>query len=202
MSDAIAGLKPQKSAGFDGIAKGHLSFARDAICPSVRSLERVYLQRSYDIVGRTTPLWKQKDSKTDPTKWFYRMLYSGKVFEGIIASRVNDVFQISTLIYSLVPQRLQFCVPVTEVVFPRSNRKHDHTIASFLDAMKAFNVVWKDGLQRKLALLLILADIWLKLNHWYGNNKTEVGWKGCLSDEIPLKQGGRQRVTSVLSMTC
>ena len=69
-------------------------------------------------------------------------------------------------------------------------------MATFLDAEKAFDVVWHDGLQRKLALLGIPMDILAALHQWYGNISSQVKWEGHISDEIRIYQGLRQGGTS------
>ena len=146
-----------------------MSFAKDAICPYVTSLFNAILKVGYVPsvfpVGCITPIWKKKGSKKDPTKYRGITVSStvGKLFEDIIASRINDVFedQQCDLQFGFTSETaiLCACLILTEAV-NRSSRKHQ-TVATFLDAEKAFDVVWKDGLLRKFALLPIPADIWL-----------------------------------------
>ncbi len=71
-----------------------------------------------------------------------------------------------------------------------------HTVATFLDAEKAFDVVWHDRLLRKLALLDIPMDIWAALHQWHGNISSKVKWEDHISDEIRIYQGVRKGGTS------
>ena len=67
-----------------------------------------------------------------------------------------------------------------------------HAIATFLDAEKAFDVVWQDGLLRKLALLGVPVDIWNSLSVWYNNITATAAWGDTTSEEFSIRQGVQQ----------
>ena len=62
----------------------------------------------------------------------------------------------------------------------------------FLDASKAFDVVWHQSMLSKLHDLGIHNDLWLIYNSMYQNMTSKVKWEKTLSDKIHEMQGVRQ----------
>ena len=63
---------------------------------------------------------------------------------------------------------------------------------AFMDARKAFDMVWHTGLFRDLYTFGITGDHWLFFKHWYDNVASKVRWKQNLSDSIDELQGVQQ----------
>ena len=69
-----------------------------------------------------------------------------------------------------------------EIAEPVNNRKPLYT--AFIDASKAFNVVWHDvGLS---------GHMWNFLNKWYSGLESAVTWDGDVSQPLAERQGVRQ----------
>ena len=78
---------------------------------------------------------------------------------------------------------------VASFLLGEASASSHHTFATFLEAEKAFDVVWQDGLLRKLALLNVPIDIWYCLNEWYCNITASVAWSDRISEEFRICQG-------------
>ena len=61
-----------------------------------------------------------------------------------------------------------------------------------LDAEKAFDVFWHEGLLRELYLDGIEGDMWLLIKYLQEGTNIKVKWNTELTDKIGLKQGIRQ----------
>ena len=97
----------------------------------------------------------------------------GKVFEGVLAGVIEKAF-------AATQSKLQYgftaglSILSTSILLGEATNTNRQVVATFLDAKTTFNVVWQEGLLRKLALLNIPADIWKDLSQWYGNISASV----------------------------
>ena len=80
---------------------------------------------------------------------------------------------------------------LSELIAEAKSNKSPLYVA-FMDARKAFDVVWHTGLFRDLYTFDITGDNWLFFKHWYDNVASKVRWKQNLSDSINELQGVRQ----------
>ena len=64
--------------------------------------------------------------------------------------------------------------------------------AAFIDASKAFDVVWLSSMLCKLHKYGIDGACWMLLHDWYQNLSSKVKWCGQLSEPFPESQGVRQ----------
>ena len=80
---------------------------------------------------------------------------------------------------------------LSELIAEAKSNKSPLYVA-FMDARKAFDVVWHTGLFRDLYIFGITGDNWLFFKHWYENVASKVRWKQNLSDSINELQGVRQ----------
>ena len=63
---------------------------------------------------------------------------------------------------------------------------------TFLDASKAFDVVWHNGMLVSLHQLGITGNLWLLYKDMYNNMTSKVKWNGQLSESFDEMQGVRQ----------
>ncbi|WAR28896.1 LOW QUALITY PROTEIN: LORF2-like protein, partial [Mya arenaria] len=80
---------------------------------------------------------------------------------------------------------------VTECINEAMDNKTPLALAT-LDAEKAFDVVWHDGLFRKLYHNNLPLDIWMIIRDLQTNAPTKVKWQGNISDPFSVQQGIRQ----------
>ncbi len=76
------------------------------------------------------------------------------------------------------------------LVQARSNRSKCYV--AFLDAKKAFDTVWHEGLLVKLHKAGLTGALWHFIAHWYSSLFSVVRWKGCYSWRFKVSQGIRQ----------
>ena len=70
--------------------------------------------------------------------------------------------------------------------------RNDKCYLAFLDACKAFDTVWHNGLFFKLFQYGLTNDIWFLLHFWYRNLRSSVKWGDKLSRSFAIRQGVRQ----------
>ena len=200
VENAISKLKPHKAADSANVSGEHLLYAKNEITFYLTDLFNGILLNSYVptafLLGCIKPIWKKKGGKEDPTKYRGITISStvGKVFEEVITQKILPLFasQQSQLQFGFTANTaiLSASLILAEGIH-RSSPK-TQTLATFLDAEKAFDVVWQDGLLRKLALLGVPADLWTVLSQWYKNIKATITWEGKSSTEFLIRQGVRQ----------
>ena len=152
------------------------------------------------LKASSSQLKNKKGSQLNPTKYHGITISSTiwKVFEAIISTKIETIFckQQSSLQFGFTPITviLSASLILAEMLQRNLGTGCKYTVATFLDAKKAFNMVWHDRLLGKLALLDI--PIWAALHQWYGNISSKVKWEDHISDEIYQYQGMEQRGTS------
>jgi hypothetical protein len=197
---AIRALKLCKAPDPGGISSEHLVYAKDVLKSVLYVFFNAILQSNYVpmafLTGYISPIWKKKGSKEDPTKYRGITVSStiGKVFEEVLTKKLEPLFHEKQ-------SKLQFGFTAGTSILTASlilseatqrSKSNPTTVAAFLDAEKAFDVVWQDSLLRKLALMNTPRDIWYILLQWYRNIKATVKWEGKMSEEFPIRQGVRQ----------
>ncbi len=80
---------------------------------------------------------------------------------------------------------------VREAIHVCQQSKEKCYIAS-LDAQKAFDTVWHNGLLVKLSDYGINGDLWLLILYWYRHLSSRVRWKGVLSRPFNILQRVKQ----------
>jgi hypothetical protein len=148
--------------------------------------------------GILNPLLKKIGKKlTMPTNYRGITLISilGKLLELLLILRTNHKFkkaqsdlqrgftdEVAPMFAALI---------LIEIIAEAADNCEDITII-FLDAEKAFDTVWHDGLFRKLANIGIPADLWKIMRDWYTGFTCSVKWLGHLSKPYVVKQGVMQ----------
>ena len=80
---------------------------------------------------------------------------------------------------------------LTESIAEAQDRRI-HLYAAFLDASKAFDVMWHNSMLKKLNDLGLRGVDWIMMQQWYMNMTSQVKWEGRLSEKFEEHQGVRQ----------
>lgn len=86
---------------------------------------------------------------------------------------------------------LQAAFILTESI-AEADEKKKPLFASFLDASKAFDIVWHYPMLRKLYDAGLKGIDWILIKDWYTDMTLQVKWEGKLSGQFVEQQGVRQ----------
>ena len=200
---AIQGLKPKKAGGLDQVVAEHLlnsgpvfqllltvmnSFCRHAHVP--QNFKR----------GIVIPIHKGKGKPlTDPGN--YRGITLTSVFCKVFELLLKPVLE-KSLLQQDIPDSLQAgfqkdhsCIMTAlslNLIIEMNSAKRLDTHIALLDATKAFDTVWHDGLFHKLQKAGIPGNLWMILRNLYRGLESMVMWRGRLSQPFSVNQGVRQ----------
>ena len=186
-----------QSPGPDGIQAEHL---RHGGFPLILFLTRIF--KAILVTGRVPasfacgyviPLLKSTDK--DPSIPFnYRgislTLVVGKVFERLLLSRLLNFIRLSPLQggFRAGQSSLHTAFVFQETVTYLRECGHKAYVA-FLDARKAFDTVWHEGLFVKLHRAGIPHSLWFLLVSWYRQCTSSVVWGNSCLRSFSLNQG-------------
>ena len=201
VKNAIKGLKNGKAADYAGITSEHLKHAEEEVTPALTDIINAIFRRA-EIpeelkTGILTPVLKKGKEKTIPTN--YRGItvtpLIGKIIETIIKDRINPILQQTQHQlqrgFTEDTSPLMAALLITEVINECRDRNECVHLTT-LDAEKAFDVVWHEGLLRKLYLDGIGGDMWRLIKSLHEGTNIQVKWNAELTDKIELRQGIRQ----------
>ena len=118
-----------------------------------------------------------------------------KILEHILNTRHSVIFQETQSKlqkgFTSGCSSLKAAFILTECILEAGNNKQELFVTT-LDTKKAFDVVDKNSLLRKLYLNGIHGDDWLLLKELYSDCSSRIKWAGELSHPINIKQGVRQ----------
>jgi hypothetical protein len=201
VSDVIASLKNNKAADIHGLTAEHLKLGH----PYTHQLITVLIKRilAEDVWpdqlkhGLITPVYKQKKSMKLPDN--YRRItvvpMLGKILEKIIVKPTKNI-----LVTKLSNLQRGFCdssssintaLLISEAIAEAKDSNIPLYIA-FLDASKAFDVVWHRSMLCRIHDLGITNDLWDTYNNLYMDVTSQVKHEGYLSRSISESQGVRQ----------
>ena len=195
-------MKNGKSPDGEGIMAEHLKFGGTLLLQ--------YLQKLFGLIikereipqqfknGIITPIYKKQNKPVwDPNSYRRITVASiiGKVFEKLHLIAIEE--QLETVQSKL--QRgftkgtspLYAALILTEAIAEAQDLKHP-LYAAFLDASKAFDVVWHNSMLRKLYDAGLQGVDWILMKEWYSNMTSQVKWEGELSRPFVEQQGVRQ----------
>ena len=195
VQDALDRLKPGKAMDKDSIAGEHLIYAKDVLVePLVKFFNAIFKQchiPSSFLESTIKPIWKKKGSK-------YRGITItstlGKVFEDVLTKKIEPFFldTQSELQFGFTSNTSILAATLLLNEALTRERSRPKLTAVYLDAEKAFDMVWQRGLLKKLALLGIPKDLWSILMKWYSTqctNHASVSWQGETSEAFQIHQG-------------
>jgi endonuclease/exonuclease/phosphatase family metal-dependent hydrolase len=199
VSICIRKLNRNKAADKYGLTAEHLRFGELGIVPAMTDLfNSVVSTASIPTVfkeGVLSPLLKKaKLSRKLPTNYRGITIISilGKVLEllfllrcGHILKRVQNPLQRG---FTSEVAPIYAALILMEVVNEYKDKGDDLTVI-MLDAEKAFNKVWHQGLFRRLALSGVPRDLLGLIQDWYRGFRTQVRWGNQLSPAFTLHQG-------------
>jgi hypothetical protein len=199
---AVRKLKSNKSADIMGITAEHLKNAGFAIIPILTVLFNAIVSSSAIPCafkqGLILPLFKKlKKSLKMPTNYRGITILSiiGKVLEFVMLLRVSHIFmgkQNSLQRGSTKKVAPIFAALILMEVVREFKDLDEDLVVIMLDAEKAFDKVWHQGLFRKLALLDIPTPIWKLMKDWYTGFRSHVRWLHHISRPINIRQGTLQ----------
>ena len=155
----------------------------------IRTLPNSCLSAGEWILDTADVIFLKKVGKPDYTNpGSYRPIsitsYIGKVFEKIIASRlenfkatgINDVYQEG---FTKKRNTVRYLNHLDNDIREELKKKYT-VICHFIDFEKAFDSVWKQGLMKKLADVGVKSNVWKLINDFLFNRKVRL----ILNDHI------------------
>ena len=202
LQDNINKMKSRKSPDGDGIMAEHLKYGGTLLLEFLQKLfgkiieERKIPEQFKN--GIITPIYKKQNKPIwDPNSYRRITVASiiGKVFERLHLHSVEDqLSQDQSKLqrgFTKGTSPLYAALILTEAIAEAQDIKHP-LYAAFLDASKAFDVVWHNSMLRKLYEAGLHGVDWILMKEWYSNMTSQVKWEGELSKPFEEQQGVRQ----------
>ena len=208
LSAAIRKLKPKKAPGQDGVSNDMLKH----LGPTARKTLLEIFNRCWNkgIIpdiwkeAHIVPIFKKGKDKTRPENYRPISLLSciGKLMERIITRRLTwflesrNVFSPTQTGYRQhrnTEDQLAYLTQSIENAFQEKKK----VLAVFFDLSKAFDRVWKKGLQLKLLQAGVRGHMFRWISNFLYHRTARVKLDGCLSKLVRLSEGVPQG--SVLS---
>lgn len=148
--------------------------------------------------GVITPIYKKNNKPLEDPNSYRRITVCsiiGKVFESVFMSKISHVLDVQQnslqrgFTKNVSPTNAALLL--TEAI----NEARDQgnlLFAAFIDASKAFDVVWHNSLLCKLYESGITGCSWQLVHQWYQNLESKVKWENQLSCSFREEQGVRQ----------
>ena len=198
----IKTMKNNKAADMSGLTAEHLKYGGDVLADCLTSTVNDIL-RTGNIPenfkqGVITPVYKKQGKPMNDPNSYRRITIStviGKLVEKIHLDSVMDMLSTVQSKYQrgftkdispsfgslLLTEAIAESVDIGKPLY-----------ITFIDANKAFDVVWHDSMLVKLYDAGVQGYKWRFLNEWYKGLKSFVKWEGKLSAPFKEKQGVRQ----------
>ncbi|KAK3086058.1 hypothetical protein FSP39_012864 [Pinctada imbricata] len=198
----ISGMKNGKSPDSNGISAEHLKYGGQAMAVVLKNIfgkicEEKKIPESFKN-GIITPIYKKQKKPIEDPNSYRRITVSdtiGKVFEKLHLDSVRSQIEKhqSTLQRGFTKGTSPglAALLLTEAISEAKDLKRT-LFATFLDASKAFDVVWHDSMLHKLYHYGLKGTDWLLTKDWYQNMSSQVKWEGSLSSKFRELQGVRQ----------
>jgi hypothetical protein len=195
---SVRKLKRNKASDSFGLTSEHLIMAQCDLTPIMTMLFNAMLKcklvPTIFKIGLLLPLIKKLKSKRFPTNYRGITIISviGKLLEFVMLLRIINIFTDSQarlqrgFTEKIAP--LYAGLILCEVIHEYEEEMVDLTVV-MLDAEKAFDRVWHDGLFRKLYNLGMPLSFWSIMREWYRGFNSQVRWLGHFSCPFEVQQG-------------
>ncbi|MES9879590.1 MAG: reverse transcriptase family protein [Sedimenticola sp.] len=198
---AINSLSNNKAADAFGLTAEHFKLAADVLAdPLMHLLNNIIKQAKLPEplkLGVLSPVLKKGKAKTVPGN--YRGItvtpIISKILEATLQHRLDDILLPTQNKlqrgFTAKTSPLSAALLVSESLNEAKDNKQTCALAT-LDAEKAFDTVWHQGLAVKLYHAGIEGKLWLLLRDMQTSGQTAVKWSTHFSDPFPTQQGIRQ----------
>ena len=204
LEQAIANLNKGKASGPDNVSPEHLIYIGKTTLHLILLIFNYYLTSQHTSKnlkkGLILPFHKGKGKDTQDPK-----NYRGITLTSTFAKLLELVLKPSmdkSLKADCIPDEQQFgfqknhsCIMTSctlELIIESNTCQKRTTYVALLDAEKAFDKVWHDGLFNKLEKTNIDPAHNALLRSFYSDLESQVFWDGKTSESIPILQGVRQ----------
>ena len=199
--EAINSLNCRKAPDPSGLMAEHLVYSSPLIASVLADIMNNIIQKQKIPAilkhGCITPVFKKKNSPRNPDN--YRRititLLISKVLEKILQYPLKTIMAPNL---NKLQRGFTEGSSSTNTAFILSEAiadSHDQNkplFTLFLDASKAFDVVYHASMLNHLHELYITGDLWVLLNDTYDGMTSAIKWKGQMSSTFYEKQGIRQ----------
>lgn len=197
----ISTMKSNKASDLYGLSGEHLKFSHPTVTTILADLfNRIISSKTVPKQfqhGVITPVYKQKNSDKNPDNYRRITITStvGKLFEKMLVIPTKSI-----LLDKLNRLQRGFCSQassinaafiISEAIAEAKDCKQT-LFTTYLDASKAFDVVFHMSMLVKLHHLGITDDLWQLYCSMYSNMSSQVKWCNLLSPHIVELQGVRQ----------
>ena len=148
--------------------------------------------------GIITPVYKKQDKPINNPNSYRRITVSsviGKLFEKVILHKISPLLKESQnplqrgFSKDVAPTNASLLL--TEAI-AESLDNNVSLYAAYIDASKAFDVVWHESMLRKLFYTGISKETWILTKMLYQDLHSKVKWEGKISSPFYEQQGVRQ----------
>ncbi|VDI67737.1 Hypothetical predicted protein [Mytilus galloprovincialis] len=159
-----------------------------------RQLEAVARKQKFENImtdllkrGIATPENKRKGKPLDDPNSYRKITVTSilnKILEKLYLEKKDETFK-----NAQSPLQRGF---TKGILIAEAQDLHRPLYVAFLDAQKAFDLVWHSSLLRKLHQSGIESDSWLMFKEWYKDLTSQIKWESELSKVFSEHQGVRQ----------
>ncbi|VDI42974.1 Hypothetical predicted protein [Mytilus galloprovincialis] len=195
-------LKSGKAADCANLTSEHLKNGGQIVISAVTKL----INMIFDVcsipdllkLGIATPVYKRKGKPLDDPNSYRKITVTSilnKILEKLYLEKKDE-----TLKNAQSPLQRGFTKGISGLnaalilneLIAEAQDLHRPLYVAFLDAQKAFDLVWHSSLLRKLHQSGIESDSWLMFKEWYKDLTSQIKWEGELSKVFSEHQGVRQ----------
>ena len=199
--NAMSSLNRGKAPDPEGLMIEHFTKASPIVANILAKLFNTIIQKQQVPQalkhGVITPVFKKKNSPKNPDN--YRRItitmVVNKILEKILLDPLKDILapSLNTLQRGFTPgtSSTNAALLLSEVIAEAGDNK-EPLYTLYLDASKAFDVVYHNGMLNQLHAMGIPGDLWMLLNDSYAGMTSALKWDGQLSRKFQEGQGLRQ----------
>nr|XP_054769248.1 uncharacterized protein LOC129276875 [Lytechinus pictus] len=204
LTAAIHQLQTGRATGMDNISSEHIKHLGPVAVRLLLLAYNAFLRHSHWPEnlkqGLILPFHKGKGKDAEDPKNYRGITLTstlGKLLELCVKPALDRQLQIAN-----TPDELQFgfrkgfsCMLTSlclELILELNTASRLPTYTAYLDAEKAFDCVWHEGLIDKLQSIGISISLVRLIQNLHSRMESHVLWDGDVSDPIPITQGVRQ----------